>query len=87
MASITVKNIPEDLHRRLKEIAKQGGRSLNQEIVQQLRAAIAAIPTSSEVEAEIAALRRHHKQRLQHGYTPPSPEEIVRIIREGRESR
>lgn len=37
MASITIKGIPEDLHRRLKTQAKENGRSLNQEILCRLR--------------------------------------------------
>lgn len=85
MASITIKNIPEDVHCRLKQIAKHGGRSLNQEIVQQLRGAVAGVRTPEEIAQEMASIRRHARQRAAHGYKPPSAEEIVKIIRHGRE--
>lgn len=87
MASITIKNIPEDVHRRLKQVAKHGGRSLNQEIVQQLRDAVAGVRTPEEVEQEMASIRRHAQQRAAHGYKSPSAAEIVKIIRDGRERR
>lgn len=87
MASITIKNIPEDVHRRLKQIAKHQGRSLNQEIVQQLRASVVGVRTPEEIEQEMATIRRHAQQRAAHGYKPPSADEIVKIIRDGREHR
>lgn len=86
MASITIKNVPEELHVQLKQMAKRDRRSLNQEILQQLRCAVSAVPKPAEVKARLAALDRHHKALLASGYVPPPPEEIVRIIREGRES-
>ena len=33
MATITLKNVPDDLHRRLKERAARNGRSLNREAI------------------------------------------------------
>lgn len=40
MAAITVKSLPEELHRRLKERADEHGRSLNSEIIACLRAVL-----------------------------------------------
>ncbi len=86
MVSITLKNVPDDLHVQLKQMAKRDGRSLNQEILVRLRSAVSALPKPAEVKARLAALERHHRALLASGYIPPPPDEIVRIIREGRES-
>lgn len=40
MATITLKNIPEDLHQRLRESAARHHRSLNREIIAQLEASL-----------------------------------------------
>jgi plasmid stability protein len=36
MANLTIKNVPEPLHRALKKLAEEEGRSLNAHIIQQL---------------------------------------------------
>jgi antitoxin FitA len=39
MATLTIRNVPDDLYQRLKELAKRNRRSLNQEVVVQLETA------------------------------------------------
>ena len=67
MASITIKNLPPDLHQRLKAMAKQGGRSLNQEILQQLRAAAVRHPTRAEILAELEEAARLRAEAARQG--------------------
>jgi plasmid stability protein len=40
MAAITVRSLPDELHRRLRQRAEEHGRSLNSEIIACLRAAV-----------------------------------------------
>jgi plasmid stability protein len=64
MASITLKNIPDDLHRELKEQAESTGRSLNQEALRWLRVAASLRPQSAaEVAAHLADLRELHRRQ------------------------
>lgn len=59
MPSLTIKNLPADLHRRLKRRAELAGRSLNREILACLREAAGADPVDvPAVLAEARALRR-----------------------------
>jgi len=60
MATVTLKNVPEELVRMLKEQAKQNRRSLNQEALARLEASLAAAPRSGG--ATVKALRRLHKR-------------------------
>jgi plasmid stability protein len=59
MPSVTIKNLPADLHRRLKRRAEQRGRSLNKEIIACLResAGAEAVDVPAAL-AEARALRR-----------------------------
>lgn len=59
MASLTLKNIPPDLHRKLKAQAAEHGRSLNSEAIAALRVATAGRPV--DVEAFLARVRRLRK--------------------------
>ncbi|MFI5180740.1 MAG: toxin-antitoxin system HicB family antitoxin [Thermoanaerobaculia bacterium] len=56
MVSLTLKNIPPDLHRKLKAQAAKHGRSLNKEAIMALREATAGQPV--DVEAVIARARK-----------------------------
>ena len=59
MPSLTLKNVPEDLHQRLKEQAERHRRSMNQEAIWILEQALC--PTrrdAEEVIAEAEALNR-----------------------------
>ena len=59
MASITVKNIPDDLYEKLKEAAALHHRSVNSEIIVCLERALAPYRLSSEQAiAEAKALRQ-----------------------------
>lgn len=83
MATITIKGLPEELHRQLKEHAKENGRSLNQEIVRLLRMSATLVPRQ-DIEAETARVRELRRQQRADGFST-TPEEIERFIREGRE--
>ncbi len=62
MASLTLKNVPDDLLRALREAAKGDRRSVNQEILHLLTSALGGsmkpAPRAPEVEAQLAAWRR-----------------------------
>ncbi len=60
MATLTLKNVPEELVDRLKEEAKENRRSLNQEALSRLEGTIGRRKRSSE--EVIADLRRLHKR-------------------------
>jgi len=59
MASLTLKNIPADLHKKLKARAAEHGRSLNSEAIAALRVATAGRPV--DVEAFLGRVRRLRK--------------------------
>lgn len=80
MATVTLKNVPEELVRMLKGEAKQNRRSLNQEALARLEASLAGPRRSGE--ATVKALRRLHK-RL--GGLPPLTDAFLnRAKSEGR---
>ncbi len=56
MITITLKNIPDDLHRRLKERARRHHRSLNSEILAALEAILRSEPV--DPRAYIARIRK-----------------------------
>jgi uncharacterized protein involved in exopolysaccharide biosynthesis len=60
MATVTLKKVPEELVRMLKEEAKQNRRSLNQEALARLEASLTAPPRSAGETAQ--RLRRLHKR-------------------------
>ena len=60
MATVTMKNVPEELVRSLKKDAKQNRRSLNQEALSRLESSV-VLPRRSGGET-VAALRRLHKR-------------------------
>ena len=61
MATVTLKKVPEELVRMLKEEAKLNRRSLNQEALARLESTLAATPRRSGVQT-VKALRRLHKR-------------------------
>lgn len=78
MPNITLKNIPDSLHQRLKESAVQHHRSLNKEIIARLEAQLGSPHLDAEQQlAEIRTLR----QRVPLYATP---EEIDAFKQEGR---
>jgi antitoxin FitA len=78
MASITIRNVPEDLHGRLKRSAERNRRSLNNEILALLEDAI------RKPAPDAAAL--HERIRLARAKSPAltlSPEELKASMRKG----
>ena len=74
--TIQIRNVPEDVHRRLKSKAALEGLSLSDYM---LREAIrlASYPTMGEIRARLSALPKYDL----------SPEVIVEAVREGRDER
>lgn len=81
MASITIKDIPHDVHVRLVAKAKQNGRSLNSEVIQCLRQA--AYDTPRDIEKQLADLEEHHRRQRELGFWTTA-EEVQAYKVEGR---
>ncbi len=82
MATLTLKNLPDDLHRRLKARAERNHRSLNREAIRLLEQAVALDPEPSadEAWARAEAVRR----RLAGEGVRITAEEVQAAIDEGR---
>ncbi|HMB54440.1 MAG TPA: Arc family DNA-binding protein [Thermoanaerobaculia bacterium] len=80
MATLTLKNVPDELVERLKREAKENRRSLNQETLLRLEKSLATRRRS--VEETLAALRRLHVKM--EGLPPVDDEFIARAKAEGR---
>jgi len=79
MASITLKNIPDDLHERLKAAARAHHRSINSELIHCLEVVLKPRPVSAEERLE--------RMRRARPDIPPSgvsSEEIQEAIEQGR---
>jgi len=77
MTTITLKNIPEELHQRLRESAARHHRSLNREIIALLEERLA--PQRANVEKELEAVRRLRAK------LPPADHSLIDAFkREGR---
>lgn len=59
MSSITLKDVPEDVHAALKKEAAAHGRSLNREIIQRLRVSLVK-ERRPGVEEVLARAAKHH---------------------------
>ena len=89
MPTLTIRNVPDDLHARLKERARRNRRSLNQEVIAEL----SAVGTEGETEEERIMKARERMRRagreidrLREGMTRfLTAEEIREAIEEGRE--
>jgi GTP1/Obg family GTP-binding protein len=80
MATLTLKNVPEELVRRLKQEARQNRRSLNQETLARLEGSLAR--RQRDVEATITSLRRLHRTMAD---LPPIDDDFIdRAKGEGR---
>jgi plasmid stability protein len=77
--SITLKNIPADLHRKLKKRAKEHHRSLNREIIATLQGA-----ANQSLRIEPAALIREARAIRKKFKREISPAQIRTWIRHGR---
>ena len=70
MATITLKNVPDELHRRLKERAERHRRSLNREAIRCLEEAVRddpAPPAVLDSNAFLAEVRRHREALVERG--------------------
>ncbi|MDQ2867384.1 MAG: Arc family DNA-binding protein [Verrucomicrobiota bacterium] len=79
MPTITLKDIPRDLHRALRKRAKEHHRSLNKEVITTLRAATGAAAPFDAAAAEAAAQRARTSFKR-----PVTAREISRWKRLGR---
>ncbi|HMO53762.1 MAG TPA: Arc family DNA-binding protein [Tepidiformaceae bacterium] len=79
MATLTIRNVPDDLYERLKALAKRNRRSLNQEAIQRLERSTADVREGAHEKSQRLAAFRASLPRLAH-----SSEEIDRWKREGR---
>ena len=77
MATLTLKNIPEELHARLKESAEKNRRSLNSEILIRLESAFSAPVV--DVREELRLMKA-----ITEGQTPVDHSLIDRFKRFGR---
>ncbi|MCZ6672568.1 MAG: hypothetical protein O7C75_06475 [Verrucomicrobia bacterium] len=88
MPNILIRNLPEDLHARLKEKAKLNKRSINQEVITELTDWNESVENAENVvERSKARMRNAAKQidRLRKKMTLfLSAEQIDEAIREGR---
>lgn len=78
--NLTIKNIPDDLHQALKQIAAARGRSLNSVVVQALSEAATEADRRRSMRETRAALERLVAKM-------PKLPSSVRLIREERERR
>ena len=78
MANVTIKDLPAQLHERLKENAKMNRRSLNAEVITLLEAAVEPRKVNvDEILAAARAVRSQVKREL-------TDQEINRMRRQGR---
>lgn len=80
MPTITLKNVPDELHRRLKERAARNDRSLNREAIRCLEAAIAEPADDTDLQGRI----RRFREGLAARGAWATPESIEQAIEEGR---
>lgn len=79
MATITVKNIPDELYDRLKSVAEINRRSLNSEIIKCIENAV--LSRRIDIDATLANARRIRQLTAEN---PISEEEFTRVKAEGR---
>jgi plasmid stability protein len=79
MATITVKNIPDDLYEQLKQTARANQRSINSEVIYAIRRTVAIQPMDVET-----VLDRARQTRELTAHYVITDEEIDQAIRTGR---
>lgn len=67
MRSLTLKNVPDDLHARLKASAESNRRSLNREILARLEAQLVAPPVDVAAELRVLEAFVSGLPRVDHG--------------------
>ena len=70
MASLTIKQVPQDLLARIKQRAEDNGRSMNKEIIHALEVRYPAEMAFEEMEAEAKALWKRIGSDLKSPYNP-----------------
>ena len=83
MATLVVKDFPDDTYEALKERARHNGRSLSAEVRLLLQQAVPRRRSQKEVAESI----RRFREKIAAEGRGMSAEEIVDMIREGREER
>ncbi len=58
MATLTIRNVPDDLHRMLKERARRNRRSLNQEVIAELSVVPQALDNGTRLAESRERMRR-----------------------------
>jgi plasmid stability protein len=81
MATIQIRNVPADVHRTLRTRAAAAGQSLQEFLLAEL-VDLAGTTDFLEILAELDAEKAAHPER----FSTVSTEEIVRIVRNDRES-
>lgn len=81
VATLHIRNVPDDVVEVLKRRAKLFGRSLNAEVVEVLRQ---SVPRPYRTVEEVLESIRKRAERIK---LPPDAPDIVDVIREGREER
>ena len=79
MATVTIKNMPDELYKAIKLMAKIHQRSLNNEIIYRIQQSLGVVRVNPE---KLRAEAREFRSRMKSGL---SAEEIERAINEGRE--
>ncbi len=59
MATITLKDLPQNIHKALKQRAKRNGRSLNREVLAILVSSV--LPRKVDVDAYLVEIRQHRE--------------------------
>jgi plasmid stability protein len=91
MASLTLKNLPDDLLRALREIADKDRRSLTREVIHLLESALRghgererSVPRSSGADAQVAAWRKLAGQWVSDVDRPTEAERLMKRRAPGR---
>jgi hypothetical protein len=84
MPSVTIRDIPIELHHALKDSAERNRRSLNAEIIWRLDNSVIRPIRKLSVEEIQAKADEIHEELRRSGFKPLSDEEIRNAIRQGR---
>lgn len=85
MATLTLKNVPDDLHRRLKARAERNHRSLNREAIRCLEASVSpAAPAATPHVDEPAERARVFREQLAADGFWTTSDEVLAAIEDGR---
>ena len=79
MATITIKNIPDDIYEKLKESAKANQRSINSEVIFLIKLAVLAGPADAD-----AVLERARRTRAMTAHYVITDKELTRLKHAGR---